>query len=64
MDLHEILVIALTAAAVCFRQAWVSMRLNRPSQVRGPGETRSQRRTQAGHIPQPANDTWSVVKAA
>jgi hypothetical protein len=63
MDLLEFLVIAAVAIAICLRQAWISTLQDYGSPtVRRQGLYQPPQ--QAGTIPRPANDTWSVRKAA
>lgn len=63
MDLLEFLVFGITASVACLRQAWISLQsrsgpqpvapLSRPLHQRAPGT-----------LAPPANDTWTVHKAA
>jgi hypothetical protein len=64
MDLLEFLVIAVVATAICLRQAWTSMLQNSDAPTTARPQHPSHRTRQAGSIPTPANDTWSVRKAA
>jgi hypothetical protein len=63
MDLLEFLVIAVFAAAICLRQAWISLLQDSAPTTARPQHPRY-RPQQAGSIPRAANDTWSVRKAA
>jgi hypothetical protein len=63
MDLIEFVVIAVFAAAICLRQAWISLLQDSAPTTARPQHPRH-RPQQAGSIPRPANDTWSVRKAA
>ena len=63
MDLLEFLVIAITALAACLQQAWISLQPRRGAQS-GTAGLPPPRRPLPGALPQPANDTWTVRRAA
>jgi len=64
MDLLEFLVIAVIATAICLRQAWISLLQDSDAPTTAHPQYPPHRPQQAGSIPRPANDTWSVRKAA
>jgi hypothetical protein len=64
MDLLEFLVIAIIATVICLRQACISMLQDYEAPPTASRRRRHPRPQQAGPIPRPANDTWSVRKAA
>jgi hypothetical protein len=64
MDLLEFLVIAVIATAICLRQAWISLLQDYGAPTRVRPQRPHQPPQQAASIPKPANDTWSVRKAA
>jgi hypothetical protein len=64
MDLLEFLVIAGTAAAICLRQAWISILQDCETPTTARRQRPHHRPRPADAIPNPANDTWSARKAA
>jgi hypothetical protein len=64
MDLLEFLVIAIIATVICLRQAWISMLQDFDAPTMARRQRPHQQPQQTGSMPRPANDTWSVRKAA